>query len=167
MPKESDALLDWWSNVSRPILDQAFEDFRSAGLKLTPDDAMSLIGAAFAQAQNAAEQLEPKKGDAPDIRPAGVLACMRVTHHYAVDLFYRTYYEAGETRGRGRPRLSPEHLDKVLTFRRQGVSYGKIAAKLGQTLEATRKQAKQVERLWEEKTREVYELARKLNMVAD
>jgi hypothetical protein len=46
------------------------------------------------------------------------------------------------------------------------MNHAQIADKLGQTRDSTRKQIKEIERLWAEKTREIHKLAAKLNLIA-
>lgn len=56
------------------------------------------------------------------------LVVLRKLHHYAVDLFYRTYFERGE----GAPSLSNEYLQSIVEMRQKGLSYGEIAKEVGE-----------------------------------
>lgn len=145
----------------RPLLDAIFEEFGSAGFMIMPDEAMDFLDEVLVGLLNTEAQAEPRKA-APGVRPPHVIASMRQAHNYAVDLFYRTYYEMP---GKGRPPLPLERLDKVLALRRKGLSHAQIAKELRQAKDATRKQVKQVEKLWNEKSGEIQRLAAKLNLI--
>jgi hypothetical protein len=57
------------------------------------------------------------------------VAYARELHHYAVDLFYETY--CGKQTETGAPPLSERYLKQLVKLREEGLSYGKIAIKLG------------------------------------
>lgn len=63
---------------------------------------------------------------ATTIRRLDTAALRRDAHHYAVDLFYRSYYPR-----RGAPPLSLGYLDSLLNLKAQGLNNQQIAKKLG------------------------------------
>jgi len=154
-----DELRRMWRKRYTSLLDMVFKEYKSVGLFVTPDEAMDVMEELLPALVSEDKGSEPEGGG--HVFRFDFAAFRSDAHHYAVDLFYKTYYGL---RGKGRPPLPREHLDQLLGLRRQGLSYRQIGKKLGQTQDATRKQVKVLERLWEEKRRELYKLAAKLNL---
>jgi hypothetical protein len=57
------------------------------------------------------------------------IADQREIHHFAVDLFYKTYFP--DETGRGRPRLADEDMSEAKQLHDSGHSWSEVKAKLG------------------------------------
>lgn len=87
-----------WRKLYKPLLENLFRESASKGVRLTPDVALKetehVLESVFLSVKGESTS-ERKK--APTIRPRLYLrferiAFRREAHHYAVDLFYKTYF---------------------------------------------------------------------------
>jgi hypothetical protein len=130
--------------LSKSFLEDFFKEAVSKNKRLWPDEAMNKLIAKMGKL------IETKTVDIDEARRENprtdVSATNRELHHYAVDLFYKTYYE----RPTGAPPLSKEYLENIVLLReRDKLTFSKIAIKL----EGTPKSA--------DKIRKQYDIAKK------
>jgi len=87
-----------WRMLYKPVLDSLFSETASKGVRLTPDMAIEQMEKLFETVFLCVEQegsSATKKGLSPSPRlyfRFGRVAFRREAHHYAVDLFYSTYF---------------------------------------------------------------------------
>jgi hypothetical protein len=121
-------------------LEQIFEIAQEQKQMLMPDQAMLKLASVISRAPKIkGEPLDPdsqhrslakffnsRKFKRSDTLKYGV-ALTREAHHYAVDLYYRMngYVE------KGAPQVATEEITEILLLREQGLSYPKIARKIG------------------------------------
>ena len=139
---------DYWKRT----LEKMFKEAEANGEFLWPDDAMRRLNAILLEAgkkQNVTAILEGKQVDP--------IAYWRDLHIHAVNLHYRTYYPR-----KGAPRLSDEHLNKLLDMHeKEGLSYKDIAMKL----ELNLKTSEEIETA-EDKYRKRIQTARKRRSIS-
>jgi hypothetical protein len=141
-----------WRKWYKPVLDDLYELYERASFLLKPDQAIEKMEEAFRDALHRVET-ETVAEASPHARPTQVFrfddsAFAREAHHYAVDLFYRTYFPRspeGKSR-KGAPQLPTEYLDRILQLKRLGMNYVEIAKKLGQPKDRMRHQVKIAEK---------------------
>jgi hypothetical protein len=122
--------------IFKRFLDEMFEVAITAESRLTPDAAMRELDDVL---ESVLEAMDKTK--TATVRPSrplriDVVAARQKIHHYAVDLFYRTYFPRkagmeGQPR-RGATGLPLEYLDQVLKLSREGKNPAQIATLLGQ-----------------------------------
>jgi hypothetical protein len=107
------------------ILEHLYKEAVQAGVMLYPDEAMKEFSNLIR------EIVEVNKFDIQEFRQSNprtnIIGHSQKLHHYAVDLFYRTYSEATI----GAPPISNEYLILLVELRNKGLSHGKIAKELG------------------------------------
>ena len=99
MARKSLAILHGiWRSLYKPVLDNLFRESLSADVCMTPDVAIKemekLLESVFLSVQGAGG-VKRKKVPTPSARlhfRFGSVAFRREAHHYAVDLFYNTYF---------------------------------------------------------------------------
>jgi hypothetical protein len=128
-----------WRKWYKLTLDSLFSEFESKEFLLTPDVAIEKMELAFRRIlSDSGSEAQPDSSSRPG-QPFRFdeTAFTREAHHYAVDLFYRTYFprEAGGERKsrKGAPQLSIEYLDRVLKLSDEGLEPHEIAERLGQS----------------------------------
>lgn len=90
------------------------------------------------------------------------------SHHYAVGVFYKTYYPRS-----GSPPLSIAYLDSLLEMEKQGLNDVQIATKCGATTEEqVKKDADRIRHaldtahaLWDKKVTNIYAVATRQRMI--
>ena len=121
------------------LLEAIFEDERTSDSTLTPDQAMDSLDEMLATIAAALDSSDSKKNSPAHPRlplRTDTVAFRRKIHHYAVDLYYNTYFRrTGKERkhGRGAPPLPDEYLDQILRRARKGMNPAQIAHELGQS----------------------------------
>lgn len=154
-----------WKKRYKSTLDMIFEAYSSKGIEIAPDQAMEqmeeLLTALPSGGVGTHACPNSRSTDRSFRFDATAFTCE--AHHYAVDRYYKTYYG----HGKGAPPLPAEYLQKVLDLRRQGLSYGQIAVKLGQNKEAVQQQVANAVRLWKKKVSHIHELARRTGQFVD
>lgn len=141
-------LREMWRKGYRRMLDLIFEECASDGITVWPDEAMDWMEEYLEKLASDGEQSklgETMSGLASNLRFDSA-AYRREAHHYAVDLFYRTYFP----RKRGAPPLPTAYLDRILQLRFKGLNYVSIAEKLGQPKDRMKKQVEAAEKRWRE-----------------
>jgi hypothetical protein len=147
-----------WRKRYRFTLDAIFEEYSSVGMMVAPDEAMDLMHDLLRDwvSRDASEASKATS------RPATLVrfdsdAFSREAHHYAVDLFYKTYFP----RGRGTPPLPDSYLNGILKLRREGLSHLAIANRLGIRRDTAKYQVAAAEKRWLEKVAQIDQLKRK------
>jgi hypothetical protein len=121
--KQTESMEDF--NLSRELLKKWFQDAKEKSEMLFPDAAIDRLNKVMKEIM---EREEGSITEAVMINPRlDPPTKMRELHHFAVDLFYDTY--CGKQTGA--PRLHPEYLRQIVMLREQGLSYGRIAMKIG------------------------------------
>jgi hypothetical protein len=168
--KDSTVLRRIWRSLYKPLLEDLFKTYASIRVQLTPDWAMEEMDEVFSDVFrriNAENGPEAKKDPGAQPRPIfrfDESAFTREAHHYAVDLFYRTYFPRRSVEGksrRGAPSLPTDYVDRILQLMRRGLGYAEIAKNLGQPKDRMRKQVKAAEKRWSEALGRIEELKRK------
>jgi hypothetical protein len=142
----------------REWIDMIFELARADGSHLTPDEAMKTLDEVL---KKWSEVLAKQDLSAHDTRRPiriDVVASLQKIHHYAVDVYYKTYFpRRGGMEGkprRGAPRLSMEYLERIRQLSRQGRNAAQIARELGQSdpgaVDRISKQIELADRRWAE-----------------
>lgn len=139
-----------WQNLYKSTLDLIFQECSQSKLVITADCAIDLMEELFAKMIERDKQSNAE----PRASRLNFVALRCEAHHYAVDVFYKTYYG----RKRGAASLSLEYLDRLLTLRRQGRNESQIASSLGQRKDTIRKQLQLAQSVWHEKVRKIEEL---------
>jgi hypothetical protein len=129
-----------WSDSFDQFLEEIFVVARTNGFRLTPDQAMAELDEALASILATPDTPEKDRGLTARPRLAvriDIVALRCKVHHFAVDLFYKTYFPRrsgteGKSR-RGAPPLSTEYLGHVLMLSDRGLKPFEIAGKLGQS----------------------------------
>jgi hypothetical protein len=152
-----------WQNWSRPILDDLFSEAASRKIELMPDTAVAemeeILKSVFEETST--KQPDNSRECLSQIRRMDAVALRCDSHHYAVDLFYRTYHPHT-----GAPSLSVDYLDMLLTLESQGLNKIQIAEKLGAKTkdeikteaDRIRKAIKTARKLYKQKVEEIQEL---------
>jgi hypothetical protein len=156
--KDSATLRQIWRKWYKPTLDDLFREYESIGILLTPCMAIEEMEQLFKAISLRFEEerrSEAKKDPTPGHRYFRFdhIAFRREAHHYAVDLFYKTYYPRS-----GAPQLSIEYLGAVLELRRKGLNDPQIAERLGQSTDTIRKQVRIAEKRYREIVSSIREL---------
>ena len=125
--------LSLWRKWYRPVLDDLYKAAHNDNVLLTPDAAVNKMEEVFAFVFKA-EQRDENKASTSFPRFDGV-AFSRDAHHYAVDLFYKTYHKRT-----GAPPLRADYLNLLLKLDADGMNPAQIASKLGHKPDAIRKQ---------------------------
>jgi hypothetical protein len=157
--KDSAVLRRTWRKFYKPTLDDLFKEYESIGILLTPCMAIEEMEQLFEDMSLRFEKdrrSETKKNPTAGHRYFRFdhVAFRREAHHYAVDLFYKTYYPRS-----GAPRLSIEYLGTVLELRRKGLNDPQIAERLGQSTDTIRKQIRIAKKRYREIVSSICELA--------
>lgn len=112
-------------DINRELLKSFYQNAKDESELLWPDTAIKKLMKLMR------EVMEREKGsiaEAVMINPRfDPVARSRELHHFAVELFYDTYWG----KQTGAPRLHPEYLRQLVILREQGLSYGQIAKKIG------------------------------------
>jgi hypothetical protein len=154
--KDSVILRRAWRKWYKPVLDDLYESYERASLFLKPDQAMEEMEEAFRDMLQRVET-ETVAEASPHARPTRVFrfddsAFAREAHHYAVDLFYRTYFPRGGIQRKGAPALPKDYLQWILQLKREGMNPAEIAKKLGQPKDRMRKQVEIAEKRFATRT---------------
>src|SRR5579863_6157906 len=139
------ALRKVWRKHYKAALDAIFEECQSCNIVLSPDQSMEWMEELLESIVGFGEEEEADNRKLAFRFNAVAFRCE--AHHYAVDLYYKTY--GGLTRGAAP--LSLEYLDRVLTLHKQGRNVPQIANQLGQKQDAIRKQIEAAQRIWDKK----------------
>jgi hypothetical protein len=165
--KDSTVLRRIWRKWYKPVLEDLFKECAAIRVQLTPDRAIEEMEVIFGDVFRTVSAGTGKEANKdPDGEPGLIFrfdepAFTCEAHHYAVDLFYRTYFPRGGTQRRGAPRLPTEYTDRIVRLKRQGMNYAQIAAMLGQPKDRMRKQVKAAEKRWQEAVCRIEELKKK------
>jgi hypothetical protein len=156
--KDSATLREIWRKLYKPTLDDLFTECKALGILLTPYAAieqMELLLEGVSRRFEEEGQSEARKDPTPGRRyfRFDQVAFRREAHHYAVDLFYRTYYPRS-----GAPQLPIEYLNDVLELKRKGLNDPQIAERLGQSTDTIRKQVRIAEKRYREIVSSIREL---------
>lgn len=124
MPKKKSSDDSEQLNAWEIVLNQFYKEAKEERRLLYPDDAMKKLSDWMNKAN------EVQKVDISALRLKNpridIPAELRKIHHYAVDLYYETYYGKRD----GAPRIDNHYLEYIVTLRAKGLSYGKIAKEL-------------------------------------
>lgn len=141
MTKTRDEPKAMWRALYRAILDTAFEDSSKSGLHMTPDQAIETLYSELAI--HFPKSKLTRTDGRPLLQPRiDLMAGRREAHHYAVDLYYRTYF----ARNKGAPRVSESDNVKLLEARERGLTYRQIAEMTNLSIEAVRKRISRARR---------------------
>ena len=156
--KDSATLRQIWRKWYKPTLDDLFKECESLGILLTPYIAIEQMELLLEDVSRHFEeecQSDAKKDPTPSRHyfRFDQVAFRREAHHYAVDLFYKTYYPRS-----GAPQLSIEYLNDVLELKRKGLNDPQIAERLGQSTDTIRKQVQIAEKRYREIVSSIREL---------
>jgi phage pi2 protein 07 len=112
-------------NLGEILLKGFYQEVQKDKIDLWPDEAMKqLMDLMNKRAEKEKEEIAEVLLKNPRLDQ---IASLRKLHHYAVDLFYETYFGKRS----GAPPLNDKYLEQLSMLREQGLSYGQIAQKLG------------------------------------
>jgi hypothetical protein len=117
----------------KDLLHSIFVEAR--GSYLTPDVAMEILEEILGSRISSSGIQPNESSNNPRFLRADMAVFRRKIHHYAVDLYYESYFPrrkrtSGKSK-RGATALPDDYLDELLKMTRQGVNLQKMADKLG------------------------------------
>lgn len=133
-----------WRAHYRHVLDLIFEEHAAQEIIVVPDEAVLLMEELTKHLFETILRTAPDGDATASTVRFDYDAYRREAHHYAVDRFYKTYFQ----RKRGAPPLPTAYVDRIIGLRLQGLNYVAIAEKLGQPKGRMRKQVPAAERRW-------------------
>jgi hypothetical protein len=117
------------------MLDYLFTEAKRDHILLKPDEAIEDMETVISALSKADERETASESILNSFRRMNTTAMLRDAHHYAVDLFYNTYYPTS-----GAPPLSLDYLDVLLKLKKKGLNNQQIARRLGAKTDAEAKQ---------------------------